>query len=302
MVQAFQVRVLAGQLSLDADALGNVSKSAAYGTGPSDMIENRYEPTRSTGERPVAAVILAAGKGTRMDSDLPKVVHEVAGQPMICWVVQAVRDMCARPIVLVVGHRAQLVRAVFQGDDDDLVYVTQEPQLGTGHAVGCAKEVLGDFNGDVFVLAGDGPLIQSATLQRMLDRQRRSAAAATLATAHVDDPTGYGRIVRDAQGQFQAIVEHTDANEQQQTIREIYPSYACFDAGLLFDTLDKLQPNQTTGEYYLTDAPALLRANNCKVELVNGVPPEDVLSINTPQQLAEVDSILSTRVRVQEKA
>ena len=136
----------------------------------------------------------------------------------------------------------------------------------------------------------------------MLDRQQRSAAAATLATATLDDPTGYGRIIRDAQGEFDAIVEHTVANEQQRTIREIYPSYACFDAGLLLDSLDKLEPNQTTGEYYLTDVPALLRARNRKVELVNGVPTEDVLSINTLQQLAEVDSILSTRVRVQEKA
>ncbi len=237
-----------------------------------------------------------------MDSDLPKVVHEVAGRPMIHWVVRAVREMCACPIVLVVGYRAELVREVFQGDDDDLLYVTQEPQLGTGHAVGCAKEVLCDFHGDVFILAGDGPLIQTTTLQRMLDRQQQSAAAATLATATLDDPTGYGRIIRDAQGEFEVIVEHTDANEQQQTIHEIYPSYACFDAGLLFDALDKLEPNQTTGEYYLTDVPALLRANNCRIELVNGVPPEDVLSINTPQQLAEVDSILSTRVRVQEKA
>ncbi len=264
------------------------------------MIENRYEQTRSTGKRPVAAIILGAGKGTRMDSDRPKVVHEVAGHPMIHWVVRAVREIGARPIVLVVGHRAALVRDVFQGDDDDLVYVTQQPQLGTGHAVGCAKSVLGDFNGDVFVLAGDGPLIRPATLRRMLDRQQCSGAAVTLATAKVDDPTGYGRILRDSQGAFKAIVEHAHANEQQQAIREIYPSYACFDAGMLFDALQKLEPNETTGEYYVTDAPAMLRARDCKVELVDGVPAEDVLSINTPQQLAEVESILTARG--QEKA
>lgn len=264
------------------------------------MIENRYEQTRSTGKRPVAAIILAAGKGTRMDSDRPKVVHEVAGHPMIHWVVRAVREIGAGPIVLVVGHRAELVRDVFQGDDDDLVYVTQQPQLGTGHAVGCAKSVLGDFNGDVFVLAGDGPLIRPATLRRMLDRQQGSGAAVTLATANVDDPTGYGRILRDSQGAFKAIVEHAQANEQQQAIREIYPSYACFDAGMLFDALQKLEPNETTGEYYVTDAPAMLRARNCKVELVDGIPAEDVLSINTPQQLAEVELILTARG--QEKA
>ena len=281
---------------------GQGKHSTAYGTDPSDVIENQYDPTRSTGERPVAAILLAAGKGTRMDSDLPKVVLEVAGQPMIRWVVKAVRELSACPIVLVVGHRGELVRELFQGDDDDLLYVTQEPQLGTGHAVGCAKDVLHDFDGDVFVLAGDGPLIQTATLQRLLDRQRQCTAAATLATSTLDDPTGYGRIIRDAQGKFDAIVEHTDANEQQRSIHEVYPSYACFDAGLLFDALDKLKPNQSTGEYYLTDAPALLLADNCKVELVNGVPAEDVLSINTPQQLSEVDSILSSRLQVQEKA
>ena len=130
----------------------------------------------------------------------------------------------------------------------------------------------------------------------MCRRHRTSGAAATLATALVDDPTGYGRIVRDAGGDFEAIVEHRNATEAQRAIREIYPSYACFDARLLFDTLDRLEPDEASREYYLTDVPRALRAGGHRVEVVEAVAAEDVLSINTPEQLAEVDAILSTRM------
>jgi bifunctional UDP-N-acetylglucosamine pyrophosphorylase/glucosamine-1-phosphate N-acetyltransferase len=245
--------------------------------------------------RPLAAVILAAGKGTRMPGDEPKVTFAVGGRPMICWVVDAVRDAGARPIVLVIGYGADAVRAVFAGDDD-VVFAVQAEQLGTAHATGCAAPVLAGFTGDVLVLAGDGPLIRPGTIRTLVERHRESGAAATLATAAVDDPTGYGRIVRDASGKFRAIVEHASATEDERRIREIYPSYACFDAALLFSLLDRLDPDEASGEYRITDLPQLLLERGHAVELVDGLPPEDVLSINTIQQLQQVDAILSSRM------
>lgn len=231
-----------------------------------------------------------------MNSDLPKVAHVVAGHAMVWWVVEAVRAVGADRIILVVGHGAEHVRAVFAGDDHDIRYVTQAQQLGTGHATNCAREELADFHGDVLVLAGDGPLIRGATIHQMRALHVAARAAATLATSIVDDPTGYGRIVRDESGRFEAIVEHRNAGADQLAIREIYPSYACFDAPRLFEVLDRLAPNEESGEYYVTDVPAMLKAAGGRVEVIDAVPPEDVLSINTPQQLAEVDAILSARL------
>ena len=244
----------------------------------------------------MAAIILAAGKGTRMNSDLPKVVHEVAGHAMVWWVVRAVREAGAERIVLVIGHGADTVRDVFAGDDHDIEYAIQDQQLGTGHATKCAVEALAGFDGDVVVLAGDGPLIRASTIEAMLDRQRTTDAVATLATSVIDDPTGYGRIVRDADNRFERIVEHKNATDAQRAIREIYPSYACFDARHLFEQLDRLEPDEASGEYYITHVPEMLRQSGQRVEVVDAVPPDDVLSINTTQQLADVDAILSARL------
>ncbi len=240
-------------------------------------------------------MILAAGKGTRMDSDLPKVAHPVAGHPMVWWVVDAVRRAGAERVVLVVGYGADTVRAIFD-DDDDVEFVVQHEQLGTGHATNCAAPLLEDFAGDVLVLAGDGPLIRARTIEAMRERHLGTNAAATLATSVIEDPTGYGRVVRDAEGRFVAIVEQRNATREQAAIREVYPSYACFDACALFDCLGQLEPDEVSGEYYVTDVPAMLRDDGCNVELVEAVPPQDVLSINTPAQLAEVDAILKARL------
>lgn len=249
----------------------------------------------SGGDRRLAAVILAAGKGTRMKSDLPKVVHEVADRPMIAWVVDAVRAAGADRIVLIIGHGAERVRSVFEGDDADIEYAIQAEQLGTGHATQCAAPLLADFTGDVLVLAGDGPLIRAETIETMWDRHRETNAVATLATSNIDDPTGYGRIVRDGDGRFVAIVEHKNCTPEQREIREIYPSYACFDCATLFETLSRLTANELTGEYYVTDAPQMIRDGGGRVEVVDAVPPEDVLSINTLEQLADVDRVLRQR-------
>jgi len=250
----------------------------------------------SNASRPLAAVILAAGKGTRLPGDGPKVAREVAGRPMIRWVVEAVRDVGARPIVLIVGHGADRVRGVFRGDDGDLVTIVQEQQLGTGHATRCAAEALAGFDGDVLVLAGDGPLIQPETIQRLVARHRSSGAAGTLATSTVADATGYGRIIRDENGRFEAIVEHASATDEQREIREIYPSYACYDAKLLFEMLSHLVPDAASGELRITDVPTQLKTDGHDIELVAGFPPQEVLSINTPEQLDQVGMILARRL------
>jgi bifunctional UDP-N-acetylglucosamine pyrophosphorylase/glucosamine-1-phosphate N-acetyltransferase len=247
----------------------------------------------------LGAVILAAGLGKRMNSDLPKVVHPVAGKPIVWWVVQACREAGADPIVLVIGHGGDAVRSVFAGDDHDIRYAIQDKQLGTGHATLCAQGELNDFisgNGDLLVLAGDGPLIRAETSRIMRRKHIESRAAATMATSVIPDPTGYGRIVRDQAGRFDAIVEHKNATESQRQIHEVYPSYACFNGKLLFEMLNQLAPDRVTNEYYLTEVFAMLKSRGHRIEIVDAVPPEDVLSINDPQQLEEVDGILRRRL------
>ena len=244
--------------------------------------------------RPCAAVILAAGKGTRMNSDLPKVLHPVADQPMVHWVVEACRAVGCGPIILVVGHRSDLVRDAFIGATD-IIFVEQPEQLGTGHAVEVCRTALSGFEGDGFVLAGDGPLIRSRTLTALLEHHQQTHAGCTLATAVIDDPTGYGRIVRSDDDRFAAIVEEKNATPAERSICEVYPSYACFDMPMLFSTLTDLPRDPVGGEYYLTEVPAMLTRRGEVVELLPEVPSEDVLSINTPVQLSEVDAILRQR-------
>ncbi|TVQ50884.1 MAG: hypothetical protein EA377_13725 [Phycisphaerales bacterium] len=237
-----------------------------------------------------------------MNSDLPKVLHEVADRPMVHWVVDACEAVGCHPIVTVVGHQAELVRESL-ADRSACTFVEQREQLGTGHAVEQARESAGQWpsNADVFVLCGDGPLIRADTLRTMLETHRAVDAAATLATAVLKDPAGYGRIVRDGSGRFQRIVEEKDASEQERTIREVNPSYYIFRAKDLFDTLLKIDNQNAKGEYYITDVFARLLESGERVEVIDAVPAEDVLSINTPDQLAEVDQVLRSRLGGQGK-
>ncbi|MBC7835201.1 MAG: NTP transferase domain-containing protein [Phycisphaerales bacterium] len=262
------------------------------------------------GGNPPAAIILAAGKGTRMQSDLPKVLHEVGGRPMVCAVIDACRAAGCSRIVLVVGYMHELVRQAVaackaEGNwgSTSIEFAMQPEQLGTGHAVQCTRDHFlreaREPGHDVFVLAGDGPLIRSHTLNALLELHRSTGSLATLATSVIDDPAGYGRIVRDAARGFSAIVEHKDATPAQRAIREINPSYYCFDVQSLFSTLLKVTPNAGSGEYYVTDVPGLLLRSGRRVELIDAVSPEDVLSINTPEQLAEVDRIYRSRLHSQ---
>lgn len=250
--------------------------------------------------------------GKRMQSDLPKVLHPVGDRPMVCAVIDACREAGCGRIVLVVGHKQELVREAIAkhypadrsaGKGFGIEFAEQPQQLGTGHAVVCAESAFtrekATPGNEVFVLAGDGPLIRAATLHEMLQAHRRTHASATIATSVIADPTGYGRIWRwkggERDNRFRAIVEHKNCTPEQLAIREVYPSYAVFDAKALFELLPQVPKNPVGGEYYLTDVYELMLARGLGVEVVQAVPPEDVLSINTLDQLAEVDAIYRGR-------
>lgn len=220
---------------------------------------------------------------------------------MVCAVVDACLDAGCAKIVVVVGYKQELVREALASYGSRVQFAVQGEQLGTGHAVRCAE---GCFVGErasrghqVIVLAGDGPLIRGETLNKLLACHRAARAAATLATSVIDDPTGYGRILRGPDGRFAAIVEHKDCTPAQLSIREVNPSYYCFDAAMLFSALDRVGRNERSGEYYLTDVPKLLLADGARVEVIDAVPPEDILSINTPEELSRVDGIYRSRGR-----
>ena len=231
-----------------------------------------------------------------MHSDLPKVLHPGAGQPMLRWIVQTCRDAMASRCIIVVGYRGNDVRQALTAVDG-CRFVEQHQQLGTGDAVRMAEPAFeNSLPGDVLVLAGDGPLIRASTLVKLIEKHHQTQAAATLATAIVDDPNGLGRVIRNDQGQFEAIVEDKDADAKQLKIREINPSYYCFNRALLFDTLKQVGNDNESGEYLLTDVPGLLRTNGHQVSLLDSIPPEDVLSVNTPQQLARVEQIFQNRL------
>ncbi|NBQ13866.1 MAG: hypothetical protein EBU31_04485 [Proteobacteria bacterium] len=232
-----------------------------------------------------SVVILAAGKGTRMKSDLPKVMHPAAGRPMVESVVDAARAVGCSPVVLVIGHGADVVRAHFAG------------HANTEFAVDMARPLFerGALGEETLVLCGDGPLIRPHTLQVLLDTHRSSGASATLATAVIPDPQGYGRIERDSHGNFARIVEQKDATPAQLAINEVNPSYYCFRTADLFDALTRVTNQNASGEYYITDVFELLLRDGKRVSVVDAVPAEDVLSVNTPEQLAEVSRILEGR-------
>lgn len=238
------------------------------------------------------AVILAAGKGTRMNSDLPKVLHPVRGRPMLEYVFDACRSAGVQRIFAVIGHGAEQVQATFS-EARDVVWVLQTEQRGTGHAVLCCEDHLAAFDGQTLVLCGDGPLIRGETLATLLAIHKDEGAAAALATTKLEDPTGYGRIDRDADGAIQGIVEHNDCTPQQRTIREVNPSYYCFDNRLLFSALQRVTPDNAKHEIYLTDAVRIAIEDGHKVAAVTAVKPEEALSINSLEQLARVEQIMA---------
>ncbi|MDD4888882.1 MAG: NTP transferase domain-containing protein [Phycisphaerae bacterium] len=242
-----------------------------------------------------AAIILAAGKSTRMITDLPKVMHEVCGRPMLAWVIDACRAVGIDRILVVVGYHKEVVINAFPGQRD-LVFVEQVEQKGTGNAVSVCQPHL-DGCETVLVLCGDGPLVRPTTLKTLMETHVSGHSAGTLATAVVKDPTGYGRIIRDSYGNLQGIVEQADCTVAQKEIHEINPSYYCFQRAAIFESLAKVQPNNIKKEYYLTDAVKILIEDGRRVVAISAVEPDEVYSINSRQQLAQVSQVMEQRIQ-----
>ena len=242
------------------------------------------------------AIILAAGQSTRMNTKPPKVLHEVCGRPMLAYVVDACRAVGVKKILVVVGYGKEQIVERYSGQND-ICFVTQDEQKGTGHAVICCKEQLEGFAGEVMILYGDAPLIRTETLQTLVDKHEAEVSSATLATAILKDPAGYGRIVRDLYGNIQGIVEERDCSGKQRKIQEINPGYYCFNGLALLEALDKITPDNEKGEYYLTDALHFIIAAGHKVVAVTAVAAEDAMGVNSRAQLSEASKIMQQRIQ-----
>jgi bifunctional UDP-N-acetylglucosamine pyrophosphorylase/glucosamine-1-phosphate N-acetyltransferase len=243
----------------------------------------------------VAAVILAAGKGTRMKSGLVKVLHQVAGRPMIAWPVGAARTAGASPVVLVIGHQANAVRNMFRGAAD-IRSVMQEQQLGTGHAVACAREELAGFNGTVLILCGDTPLLTAGTLEKLIGHHREHGASLTVLTARMANPYGYGRVVRDAGDRVLRIVEQKDATPEEREICEINSGIYCMESGFLLANIGLISSDNAQNEFYLTDLISIAVSKGLACLALRTEDADEIMGVNDRSQLAEASRILRRRI------
>ncbi len=240
-------------------------------------------------------VVLAAGRGTRMKSELPKVLVPVLGRPMIEYVLDALVEAGIDEVIVVVGYRADLVRAALD-DRKHITFVDQTEQLGTGHAVMMARAALQQRLGSmVLIVAGDSPMMQADSIAALRDEFRERLPACLIGTTHKDNPHGLGRIVRDADGNFARIVEEKDATPAERLLTEVNMSCYLFDCEKLLGALDNIGNNNAQREYYITDAPGVLQAAGESVIALDRLQPVESLSINTPEELQVVEQELLRR-------
>jgi len=238
-------------------------------------------------------VVLAAGKGTRMKSGLPKVLHQAAGLPLIDHVLRTAAFVRPASIVVVVGHQANQLQEALSGRPG-LAFAVQEPQLGTGHALLQVAPRLRDARGTLLLLSGDVPLLRAATVERLIRTHEERSAAATVLTALVTNPDGYGRVVRSA-GDIVAIVEHKDASPAELAIHEINSGIYAFDIAPLFAAIGAIGSANAQGEYYLPDLVRIYRGRGLRVETVRLDDPTEILGVNSRKELADVSTILKSR-------
>ena len=230
-----------------------------------------------------------------MKSQKAKVLHELGGRPIIAHVVQKALALQPRKVFVVVGHQAEDVESAVRAEakNDELVgFALQREQRGTGDAVMSAREVLKDADSTLLILSGDVPLVREETLRKLIERHIASGATCSILTVKLENPTGYGRVVRDDQNRFSRIVEQKDANEDEKQIREINSGIYCFDTAKLFKALEQVQPTNQQKEYYLTDAPAILLAGGDKIELFVINDQREVSGINSRAELAEFENLM----------
>jgi len=234
----------------------------------------------------VAVVILAGGKGTRMKSNLPKVLHKLAGEPLLEHVLKTARALDPEKIVVIVGHRREMVMERFK--DENIEFATQEPQLGTGHAMAQAEDHFKGFTGMIIALSGDAPLLKPDTLKQMIETHKKSGAVITMLTCELSDPASYGRVIR-VEGEIRANIEAKDATEDQLSINEINSGIYIFDAEFLFPALKAVDNRNAQGEYYLTDLISIAVKKELKV---SGVIAKDVcetMGVNTAGELESLE-------------
>lgn len=301
---------LSGQLRPSRNFVGFIRRSGGYGLAKtrhlrfhlgaqnSSFTRKQFRMTQpadsSANSSPTApiAIVLAAGKGTRMQSDLPKVLCPAAGRPLIGYVIDALRDAGVQQIVVVVGYRADEVKRQL-ADIEGLTFVLQDQQLGTGHAVMMARDAIADHQGGVVIVAGDSPMLQADSLRNLLLHFEQNRCAGVLGSLIHENPTGLGRIVRDQTGKFTGIVEEKDASDQQRAIAEVNMSTYVFDCQKLIATLDRLTSDNQQNEYYITDVPAILLEDDEDVRALPVLQPIESLSVNTVEHLAAVEDAMA---------
>ncbi len=245
-------------------------------------------------EQNVKAAVLAAGKGTRLRTegvDLPKVMRQAAGRPLLGHVLNELAFLDQKDIVLVVGYQREKVLAAYP----EYPHAVQEPQMGTGHAAQCARGALEGFEGDLLICYGDMPLMRRATYEALLETHRREGNDCTMLSALSDRELPYGRVIRDGTGRFSRIVEDRDCTPEEKQVRELNVGVYVFRTPALWRALDQLRPNNAQGEYYLTDAPALIQAAGGTVGVCPTCTTEEMLGVNTVEQLEQVERCLAER-------
>ena len=248
-------------------------------------------------KRDLAVLIMAAGKGTRMkDPSKAKVMYEILGKPMVHYVVDLAYNLKANNVIVIVGYKREAVIDYISKSYPKIEIAVQAEQLGTGHAVMQTQTALKDFNGDVIVLSGDVPLLTAKSMQQLIDHHFKTQASATILTAQVEDPTGYGRIIRNGDSSVKKIVEQKDATEEERQVKEINSGIYIFDKQKLFGGLQQITPNNVQKEYYLTDVFEYYWNHRWRVSALRATYVDEILGINTLEQLKEAETIQLARV------
>jgi bifunctional UDP-N-acetylglucosamine pyrophosphorylase/glucosamine-1-phosphate N-acetyltransferase len=246
-----------------------------------------------TQNKPLNVLVMAAGLGTRMKSKRAKVLHELAGRPLIAHVVRTAQSLGPRTILVIVGHQAEEVEQAVLAEVGELAsFAVQAKQRGTGDAVESARKQLENSDSLVLLLSGDVPLIRAETLRKLIEHHRAAAAACTILGVRLENPTGYGRIIRDDHGAFEKIVEQKDASDEERQVREINSGIYCFESRDLFEALKRIEPKNQQGEYYLTDVCEILNSGGRKVEVFTHTDARELSGINTRAELAEFENLL----------
>jgi UDP-N-acetylglucosamine diphosphorylase/glucosamine-1-phosphate N-acetyltransferase len=244
----------------------------------------------------IAVIVLAAGLGTRMHSNKAKVLHEILGKPMVLYVLETAQKVAGGDIIVVIGKQGDKVRKVVSKRETRLKFAYQHQQMGTGHAVLCALPHLSDHMEAVVILCGDVPLITAETVLKLIDSHLKNSRDITVLAVKMDDPTGYGRILTDQNGQVRGIVEEVDATEEQKKITTINTGVYCVNSRILAELLQKISPDNTQGELYLTDIVALGYNTNKSVGVFTGNNLTEFYGINNRQDLSKVQTLMRKRL------